>query len=467
MSALRFGTSGWRGRIAEEFTAANVRRVCAGIVEALRAEGAAHPRLALGHDARFQAAAMADEAAQTLAACGADVHRDRGAVPTPALALAVTERGLDGAVNLTASHNPPEWNGIKFSDRRGGPAPPETTRLIEQRIPPADDLPAGASPGKIRDADFRQPYLRALARKVDLAAIRSSGLRIGLDLAYGAARGSLDRLLSEHGIPFVTTRDREDPMFGGRSPDVGESHLEELAGVVRGGRADIGLAVDGDADRFGVLDRDGGFVPPNLVLMLLADAWAAERGDRQGIGRSVATTHGLDAVARHWGARVYETPVGFKYLGDLIHRDQAFFVGEESAGLSVRGHLAEKDGGIAVLLAAERMAHTGRSLADLRKELFARVGAFYSTRIDLKLEAAEMPRLRAALEGPPQDLGGQPVDSVVRLDGAKWVAADGSWVLVRPSGTEPLARVYIEARSVERLEALRAWAAELSKRLLG
>jgi phosphoglucomutase len=463
--ALRFGTSGWRGRLAKEFTAANVRRVCAGIVRALREEGVAHPRLALGHDARFQAASMAAEAERTLAAAGAVVARDSGPVPTPALALAVQERALDGAVNLTASHNPPEWNGIKFSDRRGGPAPPEVTRRIEACIPEEDPGSPAPPAGSLQEADFRTPYLRALARLADLDRVRSSGLRVGLDLAFGAQRGCLDRLLSEHGIPFVTTRDREDPNFGGGAPDVGEKHLAALAERVRREEADLGLAADGDGDRFGVLDRDGSFVPPNLVLALAADAWAAERGDRQGIGRSVATTHALDAVAARWGAPLHETPVGFKYLGDLIHRDQAFFVGEESAGLSVRGHLAEKDGGLAVLLVAELVARRGRTLAELRDELFARIGEFRSARIDLKLDPAAMPALRRALEAPLADLAGVPIERVVRLDGAKWVGRDGSWALVRPSGTEPLARVYIEARSLGRLEELRAWAGELAARL--
>lgn len=466
MSELRFGTSGWRGRIAEEFTAANVRRICAGIVEALRSEGIARPRLALAHDARFMAAEMADEAAQALSDWGADVVRCRGPLPTPALALAVVERGLDGGVNLTASHNPPEWNGVKFSDRRGGPAPPETTRRIEERVPPPGAAAPAVAKGTVSEADLRAPYILALAGKVDLPAVRASGLRVGLDLAYGAARGCLDRLLSEHGIPFVTSRDREDPTFGGLSPDVGEKHLADLAVLVRAGRADLGLAVDGDADRFGILDRDGSFVPPNLVLMLVADAWAARRGDRQGIGRSVATTHGLDAVAAHYGAPLHETPVGFKFLGDLIYRDQAFFVGEESAGLSVRHHLAEKDGGIAVLLVAEQVARTGRTLAELRDELFSRVGEFHSERLDLRLEPADMPRLRAALKTTLPDLAGVPIEREIRIDGAKWVAADGSWALMRPSGTEPLARVYLEARSPGRLDEMRGWARDLAKRLL-
>ncbi|MEE9218182.1 MAG: phosphoglucomutase/phosphomannomutase family protein [Acidobacteriota bacterium] len=467
MTDLRFGTSGWRGRIAEEFTAANVRRVCIGIARALQARGVSRPRLALGHDARFMASAMADEAAAALTACGAGVVRERGPLPTPALALAVVERGLDGAVNLTASHNPPEWNGVKFSDQRGGPAPTELTRQIERSVPESGSLPRGSAKGEISEADLRTPYLAVLARRVDLDLIRASGLRLGLDLAYGAARGTLDRLLSEHGIPYASARDREDPLFGGRGPDVGPSHLSDLADTVRAGRADLGLAVDGDADRFGILDRDGSFVPPNLVLMLLADAWARERGDRQGVGRSVATTHGLDAVADHWGAAKFETPVGFKYLGDLIYRGEAFFVGEESAGLSVRGHLAEKDGGLAVLLVAELMARTGRSLAELRDELFCRVGEFYSARIDVRLGEEDRGRLREFLGSPLADLGGVRVEREVRLDGAKWVAEDGSWALARPSGTEPLARIYVEARTNGRLQALCEWARGLEERLRG
>jgi phosphoglucomutase len=344
------------------------------------------------------------------------------------------------------------------------------TRQIEASIPEEDPGPEAAAgvttAGRAQEADFRTPYLRALSRRVDLARVRSSGLRLGLDLAFGAQRGCLDRLLSEHGIPFVTTRDREDPTFGGGAPDVGEKHLAALAERVRRGEADLGLAADGDGDRFGVLDRDGLFVPPNLVLALVADAWAAERGDRQGIGRSVATTHALDAVAARWGAPLHETPVGFKYLGDLIYRDEAFFVGEESAGLSVRGHLAEKDGGLAALLVAERAARGGRPLAELRDELFARIGEFHSARIDLRLEPDAMPALRRALEEPVAELAGVPIEREVRLDGAKWVGRDGSWALVRPSGTEPLARVYIEARSPARLQELRDWAGELTGRLL-
>ncbi len=465
MSPIHFGTSGWRGRIADDFTAANVRRVCAGIVGALQAQGISRPALVLGHDARFMARDMTDEAAAALTFCGADVVRDSGPVPTPALALAVVERKLDGAVNLTASHNPPEWNGIKFSDRRGGPAPPEVTREIEQRVPEHDSIPSASRKGSIEQVDLRSPYLAVLTRKVDLDVIRSSGLRLGVDLAYGAARGCLDRLLTEQKIPFVTARDREDPLFGGRRPDVGEAHLDELAGRLRAGEADLGLAVDGDGDRFGVLDRGGSFVPANIILMLVADAWARERGDRQGIGRSVATTHGLDAVADHWKAAKFETPVGFKYLGDLIHRDQAFFVGEESAGLSVRGHLAEKDGGLAILLAAELAARTGSTLADLCRDLFERVGEFHSARVDVTLATESMERLRELTRSTPRDLCGSPIAREVRLDGAKWVAEDGSWALVRPSGTEPLARVYVEARTRERLEELRGWAQGLKERL--
>lgn len=470
--APRFGTSGWRAVLGDEFTVANVRLVCRAIAEHVRETAApasrGAPEILVGYDTRFLSERFASVAAEALADGGLRPLLCEAATPTPAVAFHVIRRGLAGAVTITASHNPPEYNGVKFTPAWGGPALPETTRAIEARIDVLAGVraTAGADRGTVDDAtraaprpiDSRPDYLDGLARLVDLEAIRRRRPSIVVDPLYGAARGYLDHLLGRAGARITVLHDHRDPYFGGRRPDPDEMGLHELATAVSEGEAELGLATDGDADRFGVVDEDGTFVAPNLVLGLLLDYLAVTRGWRGGAGvaRSVATTHLVDAVAATHGLTVHETPVGFKYIGARIADGSAVFGGEESAGLAITGHIPDKDGVLACLLIAEMVARTGRGIREQLAVLFRRVGAFHTGRVDVELTPDVRARVAAVLADPPSALGGVAVREVNRIDGGKFLLADGAWFLLRPSGTEPLVRCYAEAESPERLVAILA-----------
>ena len=476
-AVLRFGTSGWRAVLGEEFTAANVRRVCRAIAEHVwetappASQGALE--ILVGYDTRFLSERFARIAAEALADGGMRPLLCEDATPTPAVAFHVIRRGLAGAITITASHNPPEYNGVKFTPAWGGPALPETTRAIEARIDVLAGVGAIAAPerGSVNDAahaaprpvDARPDYLDGLARLVDLEAIRRQRPSIVVDPLYGAARGYLDHLLDRAGARIAVLHDHRDPYFGGRRPDPDETGLRELATAVSEGEAELGLATDGDADRFGVVDEDGTFVAPNLVLALLLDYLAETRGWRRGAGvaRSVATTHLVDAVAAAHGLTVHETPVGFKYIGVRIADGSAVFGGEESAGLAIVGHVPDKDGVLACLLVAEMVARTGQGIRARLEALFRRVGAYHGDRVDIGVTPSVAARLAAVLADPPTSLADTVVRAVSRLDGCKLLLADGAWLLLRPSGTEPLVRCYAEAESPERLVAVLAAGREL------
>jgi len=462
---IRFGTSGWRGVIADEFTFANVRRVAAAIARHLAQTGGRRRGVFVGYDTRFLSDRFAREAAAVLAGHGIPVVLSPAPVPTPVVALAVASGRRAGGVNFTASHNPPEYNGLKFSTAGGAPAPPEVTRVIETL---ANDSGATATPAGRADAapepktlDMHPAYFRQIARLVRFRAIRKAGLRIGCDPRYGASIGYLDVLLRKVARLVETIHDRPDPLFGGSGPDCGETQLEPLARLVRTRRLHLGLATDGDGDRFGIVDRRGVFVPANLFLAVVADYLLTHRRVTGGVARSVATTHLLDAVCAFHGRPVYETPVGFKYLGEHLTSGRAFLACEESAGLSLSGHVPEKDGILAVLLAAETVAVTGRSIHEQARDLFRKVGALYSRRIDYHVDAAARERLTRRLEDVPSSIAGRRVTRLDTTDGRKMIFADGSWILLRPSGTEPVVRCYAEARSRADLEKLMVAARDL------
>jgi phosphoglucomutase len=285
-------------------------------------------------------------------------------------------------------------------------------------------------------------------------AIRKAGVRLALDPRWGAARGWLDAILKEHGIEHTVIHDHRDVTFGGGGPDISASNLRDLSGTVTAGGFTLGLATDGDADRFGIVDSDGACIGANLILALLADYLAESRGFRQGLGRTYATTGLIDAVARHYDVPVRQTPVGFKYLGELINEGSIFMAGEESAGMSMVGHLPEKDGILAGLLTAEMVAVRGRGIARLREDLFEKVGALHSLREDCRVTREQIEKLRVLMGSPPASLGSRRVARVTVLDGLRLDFEDGAWILMRPSGTEPVVRYYVEAPDERALAAL-------------
>ena len=472
--SLAFGTSGWRAVIAEEFTFANVRRVCRAIAQHVGAEagragaGGGAPVLLVGYDTRFLSERFARAAAEALTAGGVRAELCDGAAPTPAVAAYVVRHGLAGAVTITASHNPPEYNGVKFTPASGGPALPEITRAIQARIaatdvivPPPPGAPPPPPPVVVADVDPRPEYLDQLAGLTDLDVIRRARGKVALDPMYGASRGYLDAIFGRAGARIQLLHHWRDPYFGGRRPDPDSDGLRELSTAVSGSDAVLGLATDGDGDRFGVVDEDGTFVVPNVVLALLLDYLARTRKWRGAVARSVATTHLIDAVAAAHGLDVRETPVGFKYIGEFLASGAVVFGGEESAGLSIAGHVPDKDGILACLLVAEMVAATGKSLAELTDALFRRVGPRYSARIDLAVTDRVATRLASVSADPPVRLAGLTVRDVTRIDGCKLLLEDGARLLFRPSGTEPLVRCYAEAASAGQRGAVIAAGREL------
>ena len=471
MRPITFGTSGWRDVIADTFTFANVRLVTRAIAEYVLVEGGPEPRVVVGYDTRFLSEAFAAEAAAVLAAHGIRVFLCDRDVPTPVVAYEVTRRGAAGALNVTASHNPPEYNGLKFSGPSGGPVQTAITDRIEARVqellgqpeapyPPLTEMEAK---GLVVRIDPRPAYLGRLRELVNFSAIAAARLKVAVDLLYGTARGYLDPILLEAGCEVHTIHDSHNPGFGGHAPDPSEENLQELAGVVRSGGFHLGVATDGDADRYGILDRDGSFIEPNYILALLLQHLIKTRGWRGGVARSVATSHLVDAVARHQAVPVYETKVGFKYLGELITQGKVLLSGEESAGLSIQGHVPEKDGILAVLLVVEMVAMAaGRSVRSLLDALYAEVGTvIHARRLNLHLSPEQQERLAGRLKELPTRVAGLRVVQVGTLEGTKLLLEDGSWLLVRPSGTEPVVRLYVDAHSQEQIEELTMAAREL------
>jgi alpha-D-glucose phosphate-specific phosphoglucomutase len=450
-NAIHFGTSGWRGIIGDDFTFGGVRTAAAAIAAHVRSRSK-HPTLLVGYDTRFFSEEFAREAADILEAQGCRVLLCSGPTPTPAISFEILRRKRQGAINITASHNPAAYNGLKFSGPDGGPALPEVTRDIESRAKEFGDRflspPEHSSDREFESVDLREHYFQRLAELVRFNVIADSKLSFAFDALHGCGAGWLDRLLTDRKIPVHSIRTGRDPLFDGSGPDPSEENLAPLRKLVQETKSAAGIATDGDADRFGILDRDGSFVSPNHILALLFDYLLEIRGWKLGVARSVATTHLLDAVARHHGVPVFETPVGFKYIGPYLERDQIALGGEESAGMTIRGHVPEKDGILACLLVAEMIAARRASLAEQLQNLFRRVGReYWPIRVNLHLAQEIVSSLPQRFAKPPRELSGKSVARTNRTDGLKLIFEDDCWILMRPSGTEPLVRIYTEADS--------------------
>jgi len=459
-TAIKFGTSGWRAIVAEEFTVANIRLAVAGIAAYVKTLPAPH-RVLIGRDPRFLGESFVLEAAKVLAGAGITPIVIPDAAPTPAISYAVRTMKTSGAINFTASHNPPEYNGIKFSTPDGAPALPEVTKQIEAAIAalqasgavvPTADAPAGG----FETTDVKPAFLARLAELVDLKAIAKAGIKLVYDPFWGAGRGYTTDILRSAGVTVEAVHDYRDVLFGGHAPEPDDHLLGDAKQKMKETGAVLTLATDGDADRFGIVDADGTFIQPNYVIALLFDYLVETRGWRNGVAKSVATTNLINALADYHKVELFETPVGFKYIGELINQDKIAIGGEESAGLTIRGHVPEKDGVIAGLLVAEMVATRGKSLSAQLQELFAKVGSFYPVRENFRLTPEVKARFTEKLGTDPTELSGRKVVSVVRTDGLKLILEDGSWVCYRLSGTEPVVRAYTEARNEADMEALSA-----------
>jgi len=462
MERIVFGTSGWRGILCEEFTFPNVRKVIRAIAGHVIAAGEREKGLVVGYDSRFMGQRFAQEAARVLAGSGIKAYLCDRDTPTPVISHVILQKNTAGAVNFTASHNPYDYNGIKFSPSWGGPALPESTQDIERRIQEAseddyagcDTLSALVDKGLVLSIDPRSSYLEDLERKIDFDAIATIG-GIAVDPLYGAGRGYLDEPLLRHKVPVRLINNYLDPYFGGFPPEPAEKNISDLISLVKGDPdIRLGIATDGDADRFGIIDEDGTYIEPNYIIALLLDYLVTTKGMQGGVARSVATSHLVDAVAAKHGVKLYETPVGFKYIGELISQDKIIIGGEESAGLSIRGHVPEKDGILACFLVAEMVAREGRSLRELLERLYAEVGRYVTKRENIALSPQLDKGFAAKMDAIPAAFADIKVDRLITLDGTKCVLADGSWILFRKSGTEPVVRLYGESSSEQKLKVL-------------
>jgi phosphoglucomutase len=455
--AIRFGTSGWRAVIADEFTFAGVRRVTEAICSHFSPNSEQSDLMIIGHDTRFLGEKFAAECAAVVAGRGYRAMLCSEPTPTPTISHAIrTQRAICG-INFTASHNPPEYNGMKLSTSDGAPALPEITRHVESlisEIRTTEPTPKAPAAEALETYLPRPAYLEDLETKVRFDVIAAAGGRYAFDPLWGTGRGYLDKALRSHGLEVETIHDWRDVLFGGHAPEPEASHLKELRELVLERRCVLGLATDGDGDRFGVIDSNGQFITPNQLIALLFDYLAESRGWSQGVARSVATSHLVDRVAKARELPLYETPVGFKYIGELINEDKIILGGEESAGLSIKGHYPEKDGILACLLAAEAVAARGASLTEQLESLYKRVGRVESARTGVRLTQPLMDALGTKLSQNPSEIAGRHIEKTNRTDGVKFIFVDGSWLLMRPSGTEPLVRIYAESESSKDLEVL-------------
>lgn len=460
MSIIKFGTDGWRAVIAREFTFANCRLVSQGIAAYVNGRGLAKKGIVIGYDNRFMSPDFARECAQVLLGNGIKVYLMTKPAPTPVTAFAIQVKQAGGAVMITASHNPPEYNGIKFIPEYAGPALPDVTDAIEKEIRHV------AETGKIYElcleeaAEFKlfeeleadKEYIAQLLKNTPGDAFKNHPLKVVVDPMYGAGIGYLDKVLAQLGCEVRCINNYRDVLFGGSLPEPTDENLPDLKRAVVTYGADLGLALDGDADRFGIIDDQGEFVNANRFMSLLLEHLLSTRSFRGPVARSVATTHMLDRIARKNGLSAIETPVGFKYVGECLREKGCMMGGEESGGLSILGHVPEKDGILACLLAAEMLASSGKTFAELTRDLTDKYGSMRSQRLDVKVGDLQKQGVLDHLAGySPRSLAGLKVESVSHLEGTKILLEDGSWVLIRASGTEPLFRIYVETGEEDRL----------------
>ena len=467
MEKIKFGTDGWRGVIGDDFTFANVRRVAAATAEYVRAEGEPARGLVVGYDTRFLSAESARLAAEVVAATGIPVVLADRDTPTPAISYAVVSRKAAGAIVVTASHNPYTWNGVKFKAPYGGSAAPSIIRRIEAHLHKLDLGPRRGHKRKaaiIETADLITPYLERLKELVHPDRIRASGRKFVIDPMYGAARGCIARLFAEAGIPHTEIHGEHNPIFPGLNPEPIEPHVEDLRRAVRAGNYDAGFATDGDADRIGAIDRNGEFIDSHKIFCILLKHLVENLGQRGEVVKTFSTTTMVDKLCRHFDLPFHVTPIGFKYITELMLTRDVLIGGEESGGIAIKGPVPERDGILNSLLLAQVMADAGKTLGELVDELSRQFGPHHYARLDLEIERAAIERvMRQLQQHKVKTIAGLKVTATEDLDGIKLLFGNTAWLLVRPSGTENLLRLYAETPSLEQTKALLEKMAAIAK----
>jgi phosphomannomutase len=453
MTTIKFGTDGWRGVIAEDYTYENVRTVAHAIARYVVRGANPERGILVGYDTRFGSENFARVAAEAISATGTPVWLAAHAAPTPALSLMVRTLGASGGIQITASHNPYRWNGIKFKASYGSSASPAIVAQIEVEL--AQVLRDGVPPlpprkELIKSLEIHEPYLDTIEKLVDWDRLRASKFRYVIDPMHGAGRGLLRELFHRHGIETDEIRGTRDPLFGGVNPEPIEPHVEALRQAVRKGRYDAGFALDGDADRIGAIDRDGNFVTPHQIFSILLWHLAGTRRLTGEVAKTFSTTKMIDKIAAKFGRKVWETPIGFKYICDRMLEGDILLGGEESGGIGTKLYLPERDATVNALLLAEVMAWHGKHLGELVAMLQSEFGEHHYGRVDLTLKSGQAERALAHFAAPKLNrFLDWPVARRENLDGIKIFLGDIGWVMVRASGTEHMLRVYSETTRPE------------------
>ncbi len=457
---IKFGTDGWRGVIADDYTFENVRRVAGAIASYVLKKEDPKRGIVIGYDTRFGSRRFAEATAEVIALAGIPVKLASDYTPTPALSYAVKDLGTAGGVMITSSHNPWSWNGVKFKATYGGSATPGIIKQIEAEVK-AGAMPKG-SPAKIEDVDFKPPYINAITRFVDLDKIAKAKFKFAIDCMYGAGRNVLAGIFTERGIEHKQIRSEVNPLFPGINPEPIEPHVRMLQETVVHEKCHAGLATDGDADRLGAIAEDGSFVDSHKIYSIILE-WLLTRRDWPGdVVRAFNTTRMLDRIAAQHGRNLLECGIGFKYICDLMLEKQILIGGEESGGIGIQRHLPERDGILNCLLLAQIMADEGKSLGELVAALQKKYGPHYYARRDLHVpNEIKDSAIRRAASNEVQRLGRYKIQRKENLDGIKFyldAPTNGTgaeaWLLLRSSGTEPLMRIYSEASSPELVQEL-------------
>ena len=461
---IKFGTDGWRGVIAEDYTFANVRHCAQGTADYLRERGLATRGLVIGYDTRFGSQDFAAAVAEVTTANGISTFLCGKAAPTPTVAHNLVALDAGGGVVITASHNPAKWNGFKYKPDYGGSASPEIVQELESHIAEAEasqsvrrmSLANAEAQGLLEYIDPEPPYLEHIATLVDLQGIREAGLKIVVDTMFGAGAGYFPKLLSGGTTEVTELRSEPNPAFPGMSqPEPIAHNLETLISAVPSQSADVGLATDGDADRLGVVDEKGQFVTTLQTFALLCLHHLEVLNKRGPLVRSITMTSMVDRLGELYGVPVFDTPVGFKYLGPVMMREDALLAGEESGGYAFRGNIPERDGILSGLLVLDMMVKTGKTPSELLAMLTERVGPHYYERWDVNFDEGQRDLIQARITAAtPSALAGKRVEKVDTRDGFRFVLEGGYWTLIRFSGTEPLLRIYAEAESPGDVAAL-------------
>jgi phosphomannomutase len=480
---IHFGTDGWRAVISDTFTFANLRLVTQAIADSiladtkntgpLSANRVPNLNMVVGFDTRFLSDRYASDVARVLAANGFHVYLAQADCPTPAISFSVKKLGAVAGVMITASHNAPRYNGIKLKTSNGSSAPREQCRRVEVYL--NDNEERGRGPNQM-DFDLAREmelierfnpipaYYEHLRTLIDFDAIAENPVNVVVDSMFGSGRGAIGGILQGTGCEVYEIRGEMNPGFGGVHPEPISRYLGPLAGAISHGKGVLGLATDGDGDRIGAMDERGNFVDPHKIMALTLRHLVERRKMTGAAVRTVSTTRMIDRLAKKYGIPVIETPVGFNYIAELMLTDDVLLGGEESGGISFKGHIPEGDGILMGLILLEIVASTGGSLFELVQDLLKEVGPVHYARTDLRLKRpVEKHTMTARLaDGAPKSIGGQKVAEVATTDGCKYILKDDSWLLIRPSGTEPVLRVYAEGRSPEMVDALLAYGEEVA-----